>query len=155
MRRVGYQEILEVQVLFQVKDAADFFLAEGTIVSSKGRIAGTTRDYEAEPGIEWDGPVVLLVDRGSASSSEIFAGALHDNERCILVGETTFGKGSVQKLFRQEDGSAVRLTVARYYTPSGQNISDEGIMPDVVVRNPVAGDQDLQLEKALELAKSS
>jgi len=135
--------------------AADLFLSQGTIVSSKGRVTGTTRDYKADPDVEWDGPVVILVDRGSASSSEIFASALHDNKRCTLVGETTFGKGSVQKLFRQQDGSAIRLTVARYYTPSGQSINDEGITPDVPVRNPVAGGQDLQMEKAIELAKAS
>ncbi len=132
--------------------AADLFLSEGTIVSSKGRIAGTNQDHKADAATEWDGPVILLVDRGSASSSEIFASALHDNKRCTLVGETTFGKGSVQKLFRQADGSAIRLTVARYYTPAGVNITDEGITPDVYVRNPDSG-QDLQMEKALELAR--
>lgn len=134
--------------------AADLFLPGGTIVSSKGRIPGTTREYKADGDVQWDGPVVLLVDRGSASSSEIFASALHDNNRCTLVGETTFGKGSVQKLYRQGDGSAVRLTVARYYTPSGASINDEGIAPDILVRNPVTGGQDLQLEKALEVASA-
>ena len=104
--------------------------------------------------MEWDLPVVILVDRGSASSSEIFAAALRENERCILVGETTFGKGSIQKIFRQADGTGVRLTIARYYTPSGASIDDEGIAPDVVVKNPVTGEQDLQLEKAMELALS-
>jgi carboxyl-terminal processing protease len=131
--------------------AADLFLSKGTIVSQRGRIAGTTRDYKADGATEWDGPVVLLVDRGSASASEIFASALHDNKRCTLVGETTFGKGMVQKLFRQDDGSAIRLTVARYYTPSGASINDQGITPDVVVKNPGNG-QDAQMDKALELA---
>ncbi|MDD3718530.1 MAG: S41 family peptidase [Actinomycetota bacterium] len=134
--------------------AADLFLRGGTIVTSRGRIAGATREYAAESGVEWDLPVVILVDRGSASSSEIFAAALRENERCILVGETTFGKGSIQKIFRQADGTGVRLTIARYYTPSGASIDDEGIAPDVVVKNPVTGEQDLQLEKAMELALS-
>lgn len=132
--------------------AADLFLRDGVIVSSRGRVAGATREYKAENEVEWDLPVVVLVNRGSASSSEIFAAALRENERCVLVGETTFGKGSIQKIFRQGDGTGIRLTIARYYTPSGVSIDDEGITPDVKVKNPVVGDQDLQLEEALELA---
>jgi carboxyl-terminal processing protease len=67
------------------------------------------------------------------------------------VGETTFGKGSIQKLYRQEDGTAVRLTIARYYTPDGSSIDDEGLEPDFPVRNPVVGEEDLQLLKAIEI----
>jgi carboxyl-terminal processing protease len=135
--------------------AADLFLRGGVIVSSKGRVAGATKEYTADDSVEWDLPVVILVDRGSASSSEIFASALHDNGRCTLVGETTFGKGSIQKIFRQEDGSGLRLTIARYYTPDGSSIDDEGIDPDVLVRNPVVGDKDLQLDKAIEALMGS
>lgn len=130
--------------------AADLFLRDGVIVTSKGRIAGSSSEYTAEDPVEWDLPVVLLVDRGSASSSEIFAAALRDNDRCMLVGETTFGKGSIQKLFRQDDGTALRITIARYYTPDGASIDDEGIEPDIRVKNPVVGEEDLQLERALE-----
>jgi carboxyl-terminal processing protease len=135
-------------------EAADLFLRDGVIVSSRGRIVGASEEYKADEELEWDLPVTILVDRGSASSSEIFAAALRENERCILVGETTFGKGSIQKIFRQDDGTGVRLTIARYYTPSGASIDDEGITPDVLVKNPVVGDEDLQLQKALELALS-
>jgi carboxyl-terminal processing protease len=131
--------------------AADLFLRDGMIVSSKGRIAGATSEYTADANVEWDLPVVLLVDRGSASSSEIFAAALLDNDRAVLVGETTFGKGSIQKLYRQEDGTAVRLTIAKYYTPDGASIDDEGIEPDYLVKNPVVGEEDLQLQKAIEI----
>jgi carboxyl-terminal processing protease len=131
--------------------AADLFLRDGMIVSSKGRIAGSSSEYTADDQVEWDLPVVILLDRGSASSSEIFAAALADNDRAILVGETTFGKGSIQKLYRQEDGTAVRLTIARYYTPNGSSIDDEGIEPDFPVRNPVVGEEDLQLQKAIEI----
>ncbi len=134
--------------------AADLFLREGMIVSSRGRVAGASRKYKADGEVEWDLPVVVLVNRGSASSSEIFAAALRENERCLLVGETTFGKGSIQKIFRQADGTGIRLTIARYYTPSGTSIDDEGIIPDVKVSNPIVGEQDLQLEKAVELASS-
>ncbi len=134
--------------------AADMFLRDGVIVSSRGRVAGATRDYRADADVEWDLPVVVLINRGTASSSEIFSAALRENERCVLVGETTFGKGSIQKIFRQEDGTGLRLTIARYYTPSGSSIDDEGIAPDVAVKNPVVGEEDLQLEKALEVARS-
>lgn len=131
--------------------AADLFLRDGVIVSSRGRIAGSSNEYDAEGEVDWDLPVVILVNRGTASSSEIFAAALADNDRALLVGETTFGKGSIQKLFRQEDGTAVRLTIARYYTPDGSSIDDEGIEPDFSVKNPVVGEEDLQLQKAVEI----
>ena len=135
-------------------EAADLFLRGGVIVSSRGRTAGVTREYVADENVSWDLPVVVLVNRGSASASEIFAAALRDNDRCRLVGETTFGKGSIQKIFRQDDGTGIRLTIARYYTPSGINIDEQGIVPDVTVKNPVVGEEDLQLQKALELARS-
>ncbi len=128
--------------------AADLFLDHGVIVSSKGRISGTNQQVEAEKGSQWDLPVVILVNRGTASSSEIFSAALHDNSRAVLVGETTFGKGSIQKLFRQSDGSALKITVGRYFTPRGISIDDEGIPPDVLVSNPVTGGVDLQLQEA-------
>lgn len=134
--------------------AADLFLHGGVIVTSKGRIGGASNEYEVDDAVEWDLPVVLLVNRGSASSSEIFSAALRDNDRCLLVGETTFGKGSIQKLYRQDDGTALKLTIALYYTPSGINITDEGIEPDVFVKNPVVGDEDLQLREALELVST-
>ncbi len=134
--------------------AADMFLSGGTIVSSRGRTPGTTQVYRADGKVDWEFPVVVLVNRWTASASEIFAAALRENGRCQLVGETTYGKGAIQKLFPLEDGSALRLTLARYYTPSGRNIDEQGIDPDVKVTNPVAGDRDLQLERALELLVS-
>jgi len=133
-------------------NAADMFLRDGVIVSSRGRVAGASQEYTADGEIEWDLPVVILIDRGSASSSEIFAAALRENDRCVLVGETSFGKGSIQKIFRQNDGTGVRLTIARYYTPNGESIDDEGLVPDYLVKNPVIGEEDLQLQKAIELA---
>lgn len=136
-------------------EAADLFLRGGVIVSSRGRTAGVNKEYKADDDAFWDLPVVVLVNRGSASASEIFAAALRDNERCRLVGETTFGKGSIQKIFRQGDGTGIRLTIARYYTPKGINIDEQGIVPDFTVKNPVVGTEDLQLEKALELARST
>ncbi len=133
--------------------AADMFLDEGTIVTSRGRVSEAGKSYFAEQGKAWDLPVVVLVDRFTASASEIFAAALRENGRCLLVGETTYGKGAIQKLFPLEDGSVIRLTLARYYTPSGRNIDEQGIEPDVKVRNPIVDDKDLQLERALEILK--
>ncbi len=135
--------------------AADLFLRDGVIVTSRGRTAGVSREYRADGEVSWDLPLVVLVNRGSASASEIFAAALRDNDRCLLVGETTFGKGSIQKIFHQPDGTGIRLTIARYYTPKGINIDDQGIAPDILVKNPLVGGDDTQLERALQAARSS
>ncbi len=96
----------------------------------------------------WDYPVVILTNRGTASSSEILSAALHDNDRAVLVGETTFGKGEIQQLKRQPDGTAIRVTIALYYTPDGTSINDEGITPDILVVAPVVGEADPQLAEA-------
>ncbi|WP_287153767.1 S41 family peptidase [Candidatus Solincola tengchongensis] len=136
-------------------EAADLFLRDGVIVSSRGRVAGVSRVYEADGEVSWDLPVYVLVNRGSASASEIFAAALRENNRCLLVGEATFGKGSIQQIFRQPDGTGIRLTIARYYTPRGNNIDDQGIAPDFPVRNPLVGGEDLQLQRALEAARGT
>jgi len=135
-------------------EAADLFLRGGVIVSSQGRVAGMSRVYRADGEVAWELPVCVLVNRGSASASEIFAAALRENNRCLLVGETTFGKGSIQQIFRQPDGTGIRLTIARYCTPSGKNIDDQGIAPDVAVKNPLVGEEDLQLERALQQART-
>ena len=97
--------------------------------------------------------MVVLVNEYSASASEIFAGAVHDYGVGTLVGTTTYGKGIVQKTFPFTDGSAVKMTIAYYYTPSGTCIHGEGIEPDVKVELPQDAQSDLQLEKALEVLK--
>lgn len=113
---------------------ADELLDSGNIVSTRGREAiGTTR-FDATPGDRLHGaPVVVLVDAGSASAAEVLAGALHDNKRARVVGSRTFGKGSVQTLLPLDNGDSVKLTTARYYTPSGHSIQALGITPDVVL----------------------
>lgn len=120
---------------------ADELLDKGGIVSTKGRTAiGDTR-FDATPGDRLKGaPVVLLVDAGSASASEVLAGALHDNQRARVVGSRTFGKGSVQTLLPLDNGDSVKLTTARYFTPSGHSIQALGIQPDVVLHAD-AGDR--------------
>ena len=121
---------------------ADALLERGTIVSTRGRIAISDAEFGATPGDRLDGaPVVVLVDAGSASASEVLAGALRDNDRARVVGSRTFGKGSVQTLLPLDNGDSVKLTTARYYTPSGKSIQALGIIPDVTLQ-PVAGGEN-------------
>jgi len=118
---------------------ADDLLDRGRIVSTRGRIAVTDTLFSATPGDRLNGaPLVALVDAGSASAAEVLAGALADNHRARIVGSRTFGKGSVQTLLPLENGDSVKLTTARYYTPSGKSIQARGIAPDVVL-HPAAG----------------
>lgn len=117
--------------------ASDAFLDKGEIVSTRGRAAGSGERYNAEPGDLINGkPIVLLINGGSASASEIMAGALQDHRRAIVVGTKSFGKGSVQTLIPLRGDGAMRLTTARYYTPSGRSIQALGISPDIVVLQP-------------------
>ncbi|MBS0216996.1 MAG: S41 family peptidase [Proteobacteria bacterium] len=114
---------------------ADDVVNSGTIVSTRGRQKEGDTVYTAAPGDLLDGaPIVVLVDAGSASASEVLAGALKDLKRARIVGSRTFGKGSVQSLLPLDNGDAVKLTTARYYTPSGKSIQGVGIKPDLIVR---------------------
>ncbi|MCI8549836.1 MAG: S41 family peptidase [Lachnospiraceae bacterium] len=132
--------------LDQVVDIADDFLSEGVIVSTKDK-NGKGSVYEADEEVLFDGPVVILVNGNSASASEVLAGALKDYDKAELVGTTTFGKGIVQSIIPLEDGTAIKITVSDYYTPSGENIHEKGIEPDMVVEKE-EGDADNQLERA-------
>ncbi len=114
---------------------SDALLSTGGIVSVRSRDAEENREFNARPGDLLDGkPMVVLVNGGSASAAEIVAGALQDQHRAIVLGTKTFGKGSVQTIMRLSEDSAIKLTTARYYTPSGRSIQAEGIDPDVMVR---------------------
>lgn len=127
---------------------ANEFLSSGTIVEERFK-DGQGVPFSADgSGKLTKLPVVVLVDRGSASAAEIVAGALQDNKRAKIVGEQTFGKGSVQEVEAFADGSALRLTVAKWYTPNGRSISDEGIKPDRVVAWDLESESDNQLEAA-------
>ena len=121
-------------LLNQAVAITDFFLERGEIVSTKGRRSSETRKYFARTGDGVKGkPLIILINNGSASASEIFAGALKDHKRAILVGENTYGKGSVQSIIPMKNKGAIRLTVSKYYLPSGESISGTGITPDIEV----------------------
>lgn len=121
-------------LLDQAVEVADAFMARGEIVSQRGRTKELIERYFArEPDLTGGRPLVVLVDEGSASAAEIVAGALQDSRRALVVGTRTFGKGSVQTLIPLSAETGLRLTTARYYTPSGRSVQEEGIEPDIVV----------------------
>ena len=120
-------------LLDQAVKIADIFLDKGLIVSTRGRRPEQTTSFKAHAGGNFTFPMVILVNEGSASASEIVAGALQDQGRAIIVGTETFGKGSVQTIIPMADGAGLRLTTARYYTPKGTSIQATGISPDVTI----------------------
>ncbi len=122
-------------LLTQAISVSDLFLEKGEIVSIRGRDDEEMEIYQAEKGDEqYDFPIVILINSGSASAAEIVAGALKDNKRALVIGTTSFGKGSVQTVRPLRNGYALKFTIAKYYTPNGKSIQAEGIHPDLVVQ---------------------
>ena len=144
-------------LLSQAIKISDYFLENGEIVSTKSKRKYENRKWFAKKGDIIDGEtMVILINYGSASASEIVAGALQDHKRAILVGESTYGKGSVQSIIPLENEGAIRLTVSKYYLPSGKSISRVGVNPDIVIAEGsdefrINTDTDNQLEFALKL----
>ncbi len=133
--------------LDQAVEVADAFISEGPIVSIKGRNPKDSQTFYAHKQNTYTGfPMIVLVNAGSASASEIVSAALQDSGRALIMGITTYGKGSVQSLFKLKDGSGIKLTTAYYYTPSGKTIQGKGIKPDIVVEELTPEEQAL-LEK--------
>ena len=147
-------------LLTQAINITDFFLNDGEIVSTKGRNISETRKFFARKGDEINGkPIVVLINNGSASASEIFAGALKDHKRAIILGENSYGKGSVQSIIPLRNGGGMRLTLSKYYLPSGKSISEVGVTPDILVEEidddfKINTEKDNQLDYAIKLFNS-
>lgn len=133
-------------------NVASFFLPDGKVVETKGRFDRANEVYYATNGFKTEIPVVVLINEGSASASEIVAGALMDRDRAVTIGKTSFGKGSVQTLFNLTDGTGVYVTIARYFTPAGEMIDKIGLKPDIEVEGEPNKDQskDDQLQRAIQ-----
>ncbi len=147
-------------LLNQAINITDFFLNDGEIVSTKGRKISETRKFFARRGDEIGGkPIVVLINNGSASAAEIFAGALKDHKRAIILGENSYGKGSVQSIIPLKNGGGMRLTISKYYLPSGKSISEVGVTPDIYVEEDnsdfqINSEKDNQLNYAIRLLTS-
>ena len=146
-------------LLSQAIKISDFFLDNGEIVSTKSRKASENRKWFAKKGDLTNGKLlIVLINYGSASASEIVAGALKDHKRAIILGENSFGKGSVQSIIPLKNKGAIRLTVAKYYLPSGKSISEVGVSPDIEINEEgeefrIKSETDNQLNYAIKLLK--
>jgi carboxyl-terminal processing protease len=159
-KTIGY--ILDLRnnpggLLTQAIEISNFFLDDGEIVSTRGRKSRENRKFFANKGDEINGkPLIVLINNGSASASEIVAGALQDHKRAILLGESSFGKGSVQSIIPLKNRGAIRLTISKYYLPSGKSISEIGVKPDIKIEETgedftINTENDNQLNYAIKL----
>ncbi|MDA9092041.1 S41 family peptidase [Pelagibacteraceae bacterium] len=160
---VGY--ILDLRnnpggLLTQAISISDFFLNDGEIVSTKGRKISETRRFFSKKGDGINGkPLIVIINTGSASAAEIVSGALKDHKRAVILGERSYGKGSVQSIIPLKNGGGLRLTISKYYLPSGKSISKVGVLPDIFVEEigndfKINTDTDNQLKYAVKLLRS-
>ena len=147
-------------LLNQAISITDFFLDDGEIVSTKGRKISETRRWFSKKGDGINGkPLIVIINNGSASASEIVSGALKDHKRATILGENTYGKGSVQSIIPLKNGGGIRLTISKYYLPSGKSISEVGVFPDIFIEEvgdsfKINSETDNQLKYAVNLLKS-
>jgi carboxyl-terminal processing protease len=146
-------------LLTQAISVTDFFLDDGEIVSTKGRKISETRRFFSKKGDGINGkPLIVIINNGSASASEIVAGALKDHKRAVILGVNTYGKGSVQSIIPLRNGGGIRLTISKYYLPSGKSISEIGVLPDIFIEETgdnfkINSKTDNQLAYAINLLK--
>ena len=146
-------------LLTQAISVSDYFLDDGEIVSTKGRKISETRRFFSKKGDGIKGkPLIVIINTGSASAAEIVSGALKDHKRAIILGERSYGKGSVQSIIPLKNGGGLRLTISKYYLPSGKSISDVGVLPDIIVEEggdnfKINTNTDNQLKYAVDLFK--
>ena len=147
-------------LLTQAISITDFFLDDGEIVSTKGRKITESRRFFSKKGDLINGkPLIVIINNGSASASEIVSGALKDHKRAIILGVSTYGKGSVQSIIPLKNGGGIRLTISKYYLPSGKSISEVGVLPDIFVEETgdnfkINSKTDNQLKYAINLLRS-
>jgi len=147
-------------LLTQAISITDFFLDDGEIVSTKGRKITESRRFFSKKGDLINGkPLIVIINNGSASASEIVSGALKDHKRAIILGVSTYGKGSVQSIIPLKNGGGIRLTISKYYLPSGESISEVGVLPDIFVEETgdnfkINSKTDNQLKYAISLLRS-
>jgi carboxyl-terminal processing protease len=135
-------------------EVSDRFLPSGTIVSTRGRTSDDNMQETAKFAQTWKTPLVVLIDHQSASASEIFAAAIQENGRGLIVGETSYGKGTVQTLFPLHSATAgLRLTTAKFYSPDGREMAGEGVHPDIKVETGSNNEDAVMLQAALETAR--
>ena len=139
-------------VLTTVKDMLEYILPDGLIVYTED-VNGDRQNYIGDDNNELNVPLAVLVNGDSASASEIFAGAVQDYKKGAIIGTQTFGKGIVQTIQPLTDGSAIKYTIAKYFTPNGQDIHGKGVTPDMVVEPDSESDTDNQLEAAINYVK--